>query len=102
MQKVQGQKPALEETRNRKVSNIQSFLTFIFVNVQTSNGYTKTFCHNQEKQIYAAMTSFHLTDPQVLQGGKVSDLDSGIRAAACFSLQKCIHKPDSGHFSPVR
>ncbi len=50
---------------------------------------------------YAAITSTHLTDPQVLQGGKVSVLDNGIRDFSPLFLQKCSYKPDSGHFSPV-
>ena len=50
---------------------------------------------------YAAITSTHLTEPQVLHGGKVSVLDNGILDFSPFSLQKCEYKPDSGHFSPV-
>ena len=52
--------------------------------------------------VYAAITKTHLTEPQVLHGGKVSVLDNGIRAFSPLLLQKCSYKPDSGHFSPVR
>lgn len=47
------------------------------------------------------MTSVHLTEPQVLQGGKVSVFERGMRALSPFSLQKWSYSPDSGHFSPV-
>lgn len=50
---------------------------------------------------YAAITRTHLTEPQVLQGGKVSVLDNGMRAFSALSLQKCSYNPDAGHFSPV-
>jgi hypothetical protein len=50
---------------------------------------------------YAAITKTHLTEPQVLHGGKVSVLDKGMRAFSALSLQKCSYNPDAGHFSPV-
>ena len=56
----------------------------------------------KQPRFYAAITKTHLTEPQVLQGGKVSVLDNGIRAFSPLLLQKCSYKPDSGHFSPVR
>ncbi|MGD6852754.1 MAG: hypothetical protein ACQCN6_11910 [Candidatus Bathyarchaeia archaeon] len=39
------------------------------------------------KTQFADIISFHLTEPQVRQGGKVSDFDSGILAPSPFSLQ---------------
>jgi len=51
--------------------------------------------------VYAAITKTHLTEPQVLHGGKVSVLDKGMRAFSALSLQKCSYNPDAGHFSPV-
>ena len=36
---------------------------------------------------YAAITSDHLTEPQVRQGGKVSVLDRGMLAFSPLSLQ---------------
>ncbi|MCW3996734.1 MAG: hypothetical protein NWE98_11390 [Candidatus Bathyarchaeota archaeon] len=55
-----------------------------------------------KKQGQAAITNVHFTEPQVRQGGKVSVLDKGMVAFSPLLLQKCVHKPDSGHFSPVR
>jgi hypothetical protein len=64
------------------------------------------YSRNQLKKLsfrnaYAAITNIHLTEPQVLQGGKVSVFDSGIRDFSPLLLQKCSYNPDSGHFSPV-
>jgi hypothetical protein len=110
MQKVQGQEPALEETRNSKVTAFILLPQDIsIIHASKRKQLCIWFLRSYEEfshlpislQVYAAITNTHLTEPQVLHGGKVSLFDNGILDFSPFFLQKCAYNPDSGHFSPV-
>jgi hypothetical protein len=121
MQKMQRQEPALEETRNSKVNGFL-FFYFVFLLTQllfylltkaqdalfpekASSirvyedflGATLLYQNLARTNIithagYAAITNTHLTETQVLHGGKASVLDNGILDFSPFSLQKCEYK----------
>jgi hypothetical protein len=47
---------------------------------------------------YAAITKIHFTEPQVLQGGKVSVFDNGLRLLFTLLFTEMLIQPDSGGF----
>jgi hypothetical protein len=109
MQKVQGQKPALEETRNRKVSSVFFLLLYfqkVFDSVTTIFKKIFLLLHTiltscnfiLALNSLAATDSFHLTKLDVLQGEKVPVLDKRILASSCSLLQKGSHYSYSEHF----